>query len=163
MPRYLHHTPTHLEVIMNALVSTGNKILDVSRLFAWFPPLLARVTVGWVFFQAGLGKINNIDNVIGFFTSLNLPAPVFHAHFVSWIECIGGLLLIAGLGTRLISIPLSIIMIVALRTAGAEEATSFSALTGMTDYLYLVVLVWLLVAGPGKVALDHLVARRFRQ
>jgi putative oxidoreductase len=148
---------------MNALVSTGNKILDVSRLFAWLPPLLARVTVGWVFFQAGLGKINNIDNVIGFFTSLNLPAPVFHAHFVSWIECSGGLLLIAGLGTRLISIPLSIIMIVALRTAGADEATSFSALTGMTDYLYLVVLVWLLVAGPGKMALDHLVARRFRQ
>jgi putative oxidoreductase len=148
---------------MNALVSPGNKILDASRAFAWLPPLLARLTVGWVFFQAGLGKINNIDRVIGFFASLNIPAPVFHAHFVAWIECIGGLLLIAGLGTRLIAIPLSIIMIVALRTANAEEATGFAALTGITDFLYLVLLVWLMVAGPGKIAVDALIARRYRR
>lgn len=148
---------------MNGLVSLGNRILDASRHFAWLPPLLARVTVGWVFLQAGLGKLGNIDRTIGFFASLNLPAPVFHAHFVAWIECIGGILLIAGLGTRLISIPLSIIMIVALRTANAEEATSFSALTGIADFLYLVLLIWLIVAGPGKIALDALVARRYRR
>lgn len=155
--------PRHPELLMNALVSLGNRILDIARSFAWLPPLLARITVGWVFFQTGLGKINNIDRVIGFFTSLNLPAPVFHAHFVSWVECLGGLLLIAGLGTRLVSIPLSIIMIVALRTAHVEDATGFSALTGIADYLYLVLMVWLMVAGPGKVALDTLVAGKLRR
>jgi putative oxidoreductase len=148
---------------MNALVSLGNKILDLARSFSWLPPLLTRITVGWVFFQAGLGKINNIDRVIGFFTSLNLPAPVFQANLVAWTECIGGLLLIAGLGTRLISIPLSIIMIVAIRTALTEDVTDFSSLAGATEYLYIVLMVWLMVAGPGKIAVDHLIARRFRR
>lgn len=147
---------------MNALVSLGNKILDASRAFAWLPPLLARITVGWVFVQAGLGKLGNIDRTIGFFASLNLPAPAFQAHLVAWTECLGGLLLIAGLGTRLASLPLSIIMIVALSTAQSENVTGFTALTGITDFLYLILLVWLMIAGPGKISLDELVARRLR-
>lgn len=148
---------------MNALVSLGNKILDASRAFAWLPPLLARITVGWVFLQAGLGKLGNIERVTGFFASLNLPAPAFQAYLVGWTECIGGLLLIAGLGTRLAAIPLSIIMIVALSTAQADNITSPASLTGITDFLYLLLLVWLMIAGPGKLALDTLVAQRLRR
>ncbi|HLU70324.1 MAG TPA: DoxX family protein [Fibrobacteria bacterium] len=148
---------------MNAPVSLGNTILDISRRFRWLPPLLARVTVGCVFFQAGLGKINNLDNVIGFFGSMGIPAPAFSAFLVAWIECLGGLLLLAGLGTRLIAVPLSIIMLVALFTAKAGDVTGFSALLGVSDYLYLVLLIWLMIAGPGRVALDALVARRYRQ
>lgn len=147
---------------MNALVSTGNTLLDASRRFLWLPPLLARITLGWIFFQAGLGKIGGIDNVIGFFTSLGIPAPVFHAHLVAWLECLGGLLLIAGLGTRLVSIPLSVIMIVALCTAKADKVTDLKALFGVNDYLYLLLLVWLIIAGPGRVAVDALIARRYR-
>ena len=147
---------------MNALVSLGNRILNVAPAFSWLPPLLARVTVGWVFFQSGLGKINNIDRVIGFFASLGLPAPSFQAHLVAWTECVGGLLLIAGLATRIVSIPLSIIMIVAIRTALADDVTGFSSLTGTIEYLYIVLMVWLMVAGPGKISLDTLVAGKFR-
>jgi putative oxidoreductase len=147
---------------MNALVSLGNSLLDVSRRFRWLPPLLARITVGWVFLQAGFGKIGNLGNVTGFFASLGIPAPAFNAALVAWVECLGGLLLILGLGTRLVSIPLSIIMIVALCTAQAENITGLGALFGISDYLYLLLLVWLLIAGPGRVALDTLVARRFR-
>jgi putative oxidoreductase len=147
---------------MNAIVDLGNKLLDFSRAFAWLPPLLARITVGWVFLQAGWGKIHNIDRVIGFFQSLGLPAPVFQAHLVAYTECIGGILLIVGLATRLASIPLAIIMIVALRTALAADASSFSALTGISEYLYIVLLVWLMIAGPGKIALDAVVARKYR-
>ncbi len=147
---------------MNALVTLGGSLLDLSRRLLWLPPLLARITVGWVFFQAGLGKLGNLDNVIGFFTSLGIPAPAFNAYLVAWIECLGGLLLIAGLGTRLISIPLSIIMIVALCTAQAENVTGFTALLGVTDFLYLLLLVWLMIAGPGRVAIDTLIAKRYR-
>jgi putative oxidoreductase len=148
---------------MNALVLLGNKLLDLSRAFAWLPPLFARLTVGWVFLQSGWGKAHNIDRVIGFFTSLGLPAPSFHAHLVAYTECVAGLLLLVGLATRIATIPLTIIMIVALRTALAEDATGFSALTGIAEYLYIVLLVWLMIAGPGKVALDALVARAYRK
>jgi putative oxidoreductase len=148
---------------MNALISLGNKILDVTRVFAWLPPLFARLTVGWVFLQSGWGKIHNIDRVIGFFASLGLPAPVFQAHLVAYTECVAGVLLLIGLATRLASIPLIIIMTVALRTALAEDATSFSALTGIAEYLYIVLLVWLMIAGPGKVAIDSLIAKAYRK
>jgi len=147
---------------MNALVSLGNRILNLSNLFTWLPPLLARLTVGFVFFQSGLGKLNNLERVTGYFASLGLPAPAFQAALVGWTELIGGALLILGLATRLASIPLTIVMIVAIRTALSEDVTDFSSLTGATEYLYIVLMVWLMVAGPGKVALDALAAKRFR-
>jgi putative oxidoreductase len=148
---------------MNALANLGNNILDLSRIFTWLPPLLARLTLGWVFFHSGLGKIQNIDRVIGFFTSLGLPSPIFSAHLVGYTELIAGILLIAGLATRLASIPLIIIMTVAIRTALAEKVTDFSSLAATQEYLFIVLMIWLMVAGPGKVALDALVAKKYRR
>jgi putative oxidoreductase len=152
---------------MNSLVALGNRLLDLSKHFTWLPPLLARVVIGWVFISSGWGKIHHIDKVIGFFESLALPAPAFQAHLVAYTELIAGLLVLFGLATRLASIPLIIIMIVALRTAFADQlagglAEDFSALTGIAEFLYIPLLVWLIVAGPGRVALDAGVARRFR-
>jgi putative oxidoreductase len=148
---------------MNALVKLGNKILDVAKVFAFVGPLLARITVGWVFVTAGWGKIHNIDKVSGFFASLGIPAPVFQAQLTAYTEFIGGLLLIAGLATRISSVALGIVMIVALRTALAADIHGFSDLVGLTEYLYLVMLIWLAVAGPGKVAVDALIARKYRK
>ncbi len=148
---------------MNTLVKLGNSILNLAGYFSWLPPLLARLTVGWVFVPSGWGKIHNIDKVIGFFTSLNLPAPVFQAHLVAYTEFVAGILLLIGLATRLATIPLTVIMIVALRTALAEDATDFSAITGISEYLYIPLLVWLMIAGPGKLAVDALVARTYRR
>lgn len=148
---------------MNGLVSLGNRILNIAPAFAWLPPLLARLTVGSTFLLAGLGKLQNMDRTIGFFTSLGLPAPAFNAMLVGWVEFLGGLLLIVGLGTRLASIPLSIIMLTALSTAKAADISGILSLPGITDFLYLVMLVWLIVAGPGRVALDTLVANKLRR
>jgi putative oxidoreductase len=153
---------------MNALVKLGNLLLDVSKRFAWLPPLLARLTIACVFIESGWGKIHHIDKVIGFFESLGLPAPAFQAHLVANTEFIAGLLILVGLATRLASIPLIIVMFVALRTAFADKLAGspmedFSALTGIAEYLYIVLLAWLLIAGPGRVALDTLIARKFRE
>ena len=148
---------------MNALVKLGNKILDVARAFAFAGPLLARITVGWVFVTSGWGKVHHIDKVIGFFTDLGIPAPSFQAHMTAYTELVGGILLIAGLATRISSVALGIIMIVALKTALAADIGGFSDLVGVSEYLYLVLLVWLAVAGPGKLAVDTLIARKYRR
>jgi len=148
---------------MNGLVNLGNRILNVAPAFAWLPPLLARFTLGATFLLAGLGKLQNMDRTIGFFTSLGLPAPAFNAMLVGWVEFLGGILLIAGLGTRLASIPLSIIMIVAMLTAKSGDITGILALRNVHDFLYFVLLVWLMVAGPGKIALDTLMADKYRR
>jgi putative oxidoreductase len=152
---------------MNAIVNLGNRLLDISKLFTWFPPLLARVTISGVFIESGWGKLHHLDKVIGFFASLGLPAPSFMAHLVAYTEFVAGILILVGLATRLASIPLVIIMIVALRTAFADKLAGpamedFSALTGIPEYLYIPLLVWLIVFGPGRVALDAWVARKYR-
>src|SRR5277367_692106 len=66
--------------------------------------LIVRLYWGWQFAQSGWGKLHHLDKVTDFFTSLNLSAPGLTAHFVSGLEFVGGILLILGLGSRLIGL-----------------------------------------------------------
>ncbi len=123
----------------------------------WFPPLLARTTVGWVFIESGWGKLHNIPKVTEFFTSLGLPAPEFQAHLVATTEFGCGLLLLLGLLTRLASIPLTIVMTVAIMTAKRSEIESFSDVFSFSEYLYIVLFIWLIIAGAGSLSMDRLI------
>lgn len=146
---------------MNALVSLGNRILNITPGFAWLPPLVARLIVGWVFIQSGSGKLGNLAQVAGFFESVGLSPSL--AGFVAVTELVAGILLIAGLGTRLASIPLIITMIVALKAVVGPNLKGFAALLATQELLFIVLLLWLMIAGPGKLALDTLVAAKFRR
>jgi putative oxidoreductase len=148
---------------MTALAQLINRIRALLDAFAWLPPLVARIVVGWVFIESGWGKLHHIDKVIGFFTSLGLPAPAFQAHLVATTEFTGGLALLLGMFTRLASIPLMIIMFVAIATAKKDELHGFSDLIGFPEFLYMALLFWLLIAGPGKLALDAFLAARLKR
>ncbi|HSD29964.1 MAG TPA: DoxX family protein, partial [Vicinamibacteria bacterium] len=100
-----------------------------------------------------------------FFTDLGIPFPEANAFFVSRLEFWGGLLLVAGLATRLVAGALASTMVVALATA--DRASLLDALwgageTGLTDVVplvYLLFLGWLVLAGPGALSLDALLVR----
>jgi putative oxidoreductase len=129
------------------------------------PFLLAvRLYWGWQFVQAGWGKLHDIGKVIGFFTDLGIPAPVLNAYFVSALEFGGGLLLLLGLGSRLIALPLVIDMIVAYITADREALFSIISnpdkFTAAAPYTFLVASLLMLIFGPGRFSLDALVTRR---
>ena len=129
------------------------------------PFLLAvRLFWGWQFTQTGWGKLSDMGKVVGFFTDLGIPAPAFNAYFVSALEFGGGLLLILGVGTRLIALPLVIDMIVAYITADREALFSiFSSpdkFTGAAPYNFLIASLILLIFGPGKFSVDALLAKR---
>ena len=129
------------------------------------PFLLAvRLYWGWQFMQTGWGKLTDIGKVIGFFTDLGIPAPALNAYFISALEFGGGLLLILGLGSRLIAVPLVINMIVAYVTADREALLSiFSSpdkFTGAATYTFLVASLIVLIFGPGRFSVDTLVAGR---
>ncbi len=123
-------------------------------------PLVARLSVGAVFFQSGLGKLNHLERTTEFFRDLGIVAPDFHARFVGGLECVGGLCLVVGLGTRLFSIPLAFTMIVAVLTAQLGEVDGIVSLLSLSETTIFSVLVWLVLAGPGALSLDHLVFRR---
>ncbi|KKK38154.1 oxidoreductase [Mesobacillus campisalis] len=72
--------------------------------------LILRVTLGIIFFIHGLVKFQGgIENTVGWFESIGLPG--FMAYAVAGIELAGGLALIIGLGTRVVSVLIALIMI----------------------------------------------------
>src|SRR5882672_5725012 len=73
-----------------------------------------RLMVGWVFFWEGIIKFVFVNQGVGRFTKLGMPMPEVLAPAIAVLEIVGGLLLMSGLGTRLISVPFIIEMIVAM-------------------------------------------------
>lgn len=150
------------------------KLIDT--VYAWFvrmanfcqhPFLLAvRLYFGWQFYVSGRGKLADIQKVVDNFIGWNVPAPVFNAHFIAWLETIGGIMLMMGLASRLITIPLTIDMIVAYVVADNEALHSIFSdpdkFTGAAPFNYLFVFLLILFFGPGFFSLDTLI-RRLRQ
>src|SRR5438552_18622882 len=76
--------------------------------------LILRLMAGGVFFWEGLLKFVYANQGVGRFTKLGIPFPHFTATFIGGLEIVGGLLLLAGLPTRLIAIAFVAEMIVAI-------------------------------------------------
>src|SRR4051794_8233716 len=116
---------------------------DLSQKVVWLPPLLTRMSLGILFLTTGWGKLTHIPKVIAFFTGLGIPAPQFHAYLVAFTEFGCGLLLLLGFMTRLAAVPLFVTMIVALVMAKKDEVKAIGDLFGLSEYLYIVLLIWL--------------------
>ena len=129
---------------------------------AFLGPTLARLTVGLVFVGTGWGKLHSIPDVTSFFTDLHIPAAGFHARLVAGTEFFGGLLVLLGLGTRLASLPLAFTMVIAILTAKRANIDGLTTLVGFEEWSYLVMFLWIALAGPGPLSLDALI-RRWRR
>jgi putative oxidoreductase len=151
---------TQRRSLSDRLHSIRTLVEKLTLRLAWLPPALARLTLGVVFVQTGWGKLHSLDQVTRFFASLGIPAAGLQAPFVAGVEFFGGLLLLAGLGTRLVAVPLAGTMVVAILTAQRASVHGVGDLLGLIEFVYLVVFVWLAIAGPGALSLDHLLARR---
>ncbi len=125
--------------------------------------LLVRLYWGWQFAQTGWGKLHNLPQIAGFFTSLNLPFPAFTAAFVAWVEFLGGILLILGLLSRFTGLVLAINMSVAYWTADHEALTSVISDPGKfyvaDPYTFLFASLMVLIFGAGLFSLDRLLAQ----
>ena len=132
----------------------------VTARLRWLPATLARLTLGWVFLLSGWGKLHGLPEVIEYFRSLGIPAPQIQAPFASSVEFLCGALLLLGLGSRFAAVPLVVVMLVAIGTARREELTSIGALFGFIEYLYIVLLTYVIVEGPGPLSVDALLGRR---
>jgi len=141
----------------STLVSLADSVASRLR---WLPPSLARLTLGWVFVMSGWGKLHGLPDVIDYFRSLGIPAPQFQAPFASSAEFVCGLLILLGLGSRFAPIPLIIVMLVAIITARRKDLGSIDDLFGFIEYLYIVLLLYVFVEGPGPFSIDALIARR---
>jgi uncharacterized membrane protein YphA (DoxX/SURF4 family) len=124
---------------------------------AWLPPLLARVSVGWVFAETGYGKLfNNLSGFISYLESLGIPLAQVQGPMVAGCELVFGALLLIGFLTRIAALPLIGIMVVAILTTKLGDIGSASDLFGISEFLYILLLLYLVIQGAGRVSVDAL-------
>ena len=133
--------------------------------YEWIGILIARLSVGTLFALSGSGKLfvpSRRAEMLKTLRDAGIPAPELNTLFVSSVEFVFGTLLVVGFLTPLCCVMLSGVMVVALGTSilpritAASLASWLGAVLYLPEVLYLVILVWLLVSGPGWFSVDHL-------
>jgi len=127
----------------------------------WTVQLLVRVFVGYFFLETGWGKLHNLDGFAQRFAGWGIPWPHFNAALSAYTEFIGGLLTIFGIGTRLVSIPMIINMLVAILKVNLKDVNNLDDFVELDEPLYALAYLWLLISGPGWVSVDYLIGRAF--
>src|SRR4029450_6091812 len=145
---------------------------DVSTLRRWSAVPL-RLIVGYGFIAHGYAKfVNGPDHFAASLQGLGVPAP----HLMAWatigFELIGGLAVFLGAYVPLISLPLTVILLVAVITVHLPYGFSSIKLRGVTaarpqfrppgsepDLLYIAALAPLVLGGSGPLAADRWLPR----
>ncbi len=126
---------------MNRLASLYYTLHDAVfgslRHLDWLPSLALRLYLVPVFWLAGVQKIGAMDNTIEWFGNsewgLGLPFPALLAYLAAYTEAIGALLLLLGLATRWIALPLLVTMAVAALTVHWENGWAAIADSGSQE------------------------------
>lgn len=140
-----------------------------SILLARWAPLPLRLVVGFGFMQHGWAKLHHgPDAFAAILYALAVPAP----HLMAWLtiatELLGGALILLGAFVPLASIPMAIVLLVAIFTVHLPFGFASIKLLGVTaagprfgppgyecDLLYLACIAALVLMGPGPLAVDR--------
>lgn len=131
----------------------------------WLGILLARLAVGLLFFLSGRSKLfvsERREQMRQTLIEAHVPFPEFNAVFVSTVEFFFGFLLIVGALTQIACVMLGGVMIVAIATTAIRNVKAMSPPGWLSEFLYLpevlylVILFWLFLSGPGWISVDRL-------
>jgi putative oxidoreductase len=127
--------------------------------------LVLRLLLAWEYGEAGIAKFNGY-NWFGqiqdqFPFPFNVVPPNISWFLATWSELLGAAALIIGLGTRFFSASLIILTIVAWASVHAGNGYNVCDNGFKMPLIFLVMFIPLLFNGPGKLSLDHLIARHF--
>ena len=126
--------------------------------------LVLRVFIGWTFFFHGSQKLFGTfhgPGIQAFSTMVHLPvlSPILWAYIAACGEFFGGVFIFFGLLTRLATLPIIVVMLVAIATVTGRNG--FSLPMGYEyNVAIIAIVVGLLIAGPGMISLDALLFRR---
>ncbi len=137
------------------LANYSNKLNDLSL-------LIVRLILAYGFFEPAKMKWSNISSVADWFGSMGIPFPTLNAYMAASTEALGVILLVLGLGSRLISVPLIIIMLVAIFTVHFSNGFGASNNGFEIPLYYMIMLIVLLSNGSGKLSIDCLLKRKLK-
>jgi putative oxidoreductase len=127
---------------------------------------LIRLPVGLIFFTQGILKFIDPKMGVERFTRIGFPHPAFTAQFVGVFEIACGALVLVGLWTRLASLPLLMVITVAIVTTKLPELGRpnqgfwYMVSDARTDFAMLCSLIFLAIMGGGRWSLGAKIATR---
>jgi putative oxidoreductase len=133
-----------------------NLFVRLSQLAPWGITVV-RVMMGVVMTYHGLGKVLYGGYAVGFFGKIGIPIPMVSGPFVSLVELLGGLALIAGLFTRYVGGLFFLQFLVVLYARLVLMNTGYGG--AELEFMLLVSAVLLATNGSGPLALDRIFRR----
>lgn len=123
-------------------------------------PLLAiRVVLAYGFWTPGIMKWQNIDGIAEWFASMGMPFPTLNAYLSASTEVVGAVLLLFGFAVRVISIPLIVIMVVAITAVHLGNGFDAADNGFEIPLYYLIMLFTLFVYGGGNYSIEGLIRK----
>lgn len=146
-----------------------------SSVTRWAPVPL-RLIVGYGFAEHGFAKLlRGSDNFTGILHAMGMPAAKLLALLTIWTEIIGGICVVVGALVPLVSIPMAVVLLVAIFTVHLQYGFSSIKLQAIeatgarfgqpgyeTDLLYLACLAALVIGGSGPLSVDHWLVRKMK-
>ena len=142
-----------MKTLYNNFVKGTGKLQDLSLLL--FRLILA---VGW--YEPAMMKVKNLNGVAEWFGSMNYPIPMISVSISMVTEVSGIILLILGLGSRIVALPMMFIMVVAIFTVHISNGFAAGDNGFEIPLYYFVMLFALVVYGSGKYSVDHLLSKK---
>jgi putative oxidoreductase len=158
------------------LFTKGTPITRQALLSSW-AAIPLRLIVGYGFMEHGFAKLlRGPESFIGILHAIGVPAASLMAWATILIEIFGGLAVLLGARVVLVSVPMSVVLLVAIFTVHLPYGFSSIKLQAVTaagaqfgqpgyecDLLYLACLAALVLGGSGPLAIDNLVNRRLER
>ena len=164
---------------MKFLLNLKNQVTGVLNPAGdWLALLPVRLLMAYEFGKAGMMKFNGNNWFANYQDNFLFPfnyVPVEVSWFMAtWVEILGGFALVFGLFTRFWAFSLIIVSVVAI--SGVHWPDDWNSLAelwkgyaitnkGFGNYrvplLFIAMLIPLVFSGPGKLSIDHILAKKF--
>ncbi len=142
-----------MRTLYNKFVEGTGKLRDI-------PLLLFRLVLAYGFYEPAMMKVKNLSGIAEWFGSMNYPLPMFSASLSMVTEISGIILMILGLGSRIIAIPMMFLMVVATFTVHISNGFAAGDNGFEIPLYYFLMLFALVVYGSGKYSVDYLIGKR---
>jgi len=145
---------------MTTLKKSYQNFVSVTSKFQDLSLLALRLILAYGFYEPAMNKWSGIENVANWFGSMGYPLPTFSAYLAATTELLGVILLFLGLGTRIIAVPLIVVMLVAIFTVHAGNGFAASDNGFEIPLYYLLMLFTLMSYGSGKISIDNYIRKK---
>lgn len=142
------------------MIKTYRKFVESITQLQDLALLFLRLILAYGFYMPAMNKWGNMQGIAQWFESMNYPLPTLNAYLAGTAEAAGVVLLFFGLGTRIISIPLMITMLVAIFTVHLGNGFAAGDNGIEIPLYYFLMLVLLLAYGSGKYSIDYFLTRK---